>query len=199
MSELAARARSPIGRGLHRGLSPAGAPELADWTALAKVLVRAGADGNLARHLRVDCGRAARDDHDTLVARFAPDEWLMFAAPGRARQLLDWLQGVPDDGLVSVVDLTSGRAVLRLTGDNGPDVLAKVCAVDAASPPDGTAWRTLVAGVVTEVIRDDRAEPARRSHLLACDWSYGAYLFDVLVDAGAEFGLQAGGHLEWQG
>jgi heterotetrameric sarcosine oxidase gamma subunit len=162
------------------------------------VLVRADADGNLARALGVGCGGAARDTDGTLAARFAPDEWLLFAPPGRARELVDRLHQLPDDGLVSVVDLTSGRAVLRLTGDRGPDVLAKVCAVDAASPAQGTAWRTFVAGVVTEVIRDDRTGPARRSYLLACDWSYGAYLFDVLLDAGAEFGLRAGGHLEWE-
>jgi hypothetical protein len=57
---------------------------------------------------------------------------------------------------------------------------------------DGTAFRSAVAGVVTEVVRDDRPGP-ERSYLLACDWSFGQYLFDALLDAGGEFGVQVNG------
>ncbi len=38
-----------------------------DCTPLAKVLVRASADGEVARMLAVPFGRAARDEHRTLV------------------------------------------------------------------------------------------------------------------------------------
>ncbi len=198
MAEAAAIARSPIA-------APPASPsrstgdslELADWTALAKVLVRAAATGNMAGALAVEPGRARRDGEGTLVARVGPDEWLLFAAPGRAPDLTAGLAGITDENLVTVVDLTSGRAVLRVSGARAPDLLAKVCAVDTGAAPDGTAFRSDVAGVVTEVIRDDLAEPAVRSYLLACDWSFGQYLFDTLVDAGLEFDVAVTGCLEW--
>jgi heterotetrameric sarcosine oxidase gamma subunit len=163
---------------------------LADWTPLAKVLVRAAPDGPAARTLGVSCGRARRNTSGTLVVRFGPDEWLLLGAgaPG----LVEHWEGVAGDALTAVVDITSGRALLRLTGARAPDVLAKLCAVDVHGATDGTAFRSAVAGVVTEVVRHDRPGP-QRSYLLACDWSFGQYLFDALLDAGGEFGVQVNG------
>src|SRR5690606_23166195 len=88
-----------------------------------------------------------------------------------------------------VVDLAHVRATLRLTGPRAPTLLAKICALDFADAmfPDGAAAGTLVAGVATEVVRDDRTGPV--SYLLLPSRSFGRYLFDVLADAGSEFGL----------
>ena len=175
--------RSPVTSGARR----AGRIALTDETATAKVLVRADPAGNLARWLAVEPGRATRDADGTLRARFGPDEWLLVAGPGAAPALVARLEAVADDDLVTVIDMTSGRALLRLSGPVAPDVLAKVCAVDAGAATDGTAFRSYLAGVVAEVIRDDAGGAGERSYLIACDWSYGQYLFDVLADAGAEF------------
>ncbi len=206
MAEPVAVARSPISFRRERPGPPGGgAPlTLADWTPVAKVLVRAAADGALAGRLGVACGRAALDDpQGVLVARFGPDEWLVLAAPGGSGAVVAGLEAVAGSGgdgeLVSVIDLTSGLAAMRLTGERAPDVLAKVCGVDTGPAPDGTAFRSLVAGVVAEVIRDDGGGPGVRSYLIACDWSLGDYLFETLVDAGAEFGLTVVPPLEWAG
>jgi heterotetrameric sarcosine oxidase gamma subunit len=200
VADGAAVPRSPIvSRPETRSAAQAATPlELADWTPVGKVLVRAAPEGDMARRLGVVCGRTARDANGTLVSRFGPDEWLLFTAPGRSGPVVAELQDASDE-FVSAVDLTSGRAALRLTGVSAPEVLAKVCAVDAVTPPDGTAFRSLVAGVVAEVVRDDGAGSGGRSHLLACEWSFGQYLFDVLADAGAEFGLEIADPLEWGG
>jgi sarcosine oxidase gamma subunit len=76
-------------------------------------------------------------------------------------------------------------------------VLAKVCAIDLADPvtPDGAAFRSSVARVVTDVTRDDQARPSGTvpSYLLGCERSYGQYLFDALLDAGTEFGIDTDG------
>jgi heterotetrameric sarcosine oxidase gamma subunit len=165
---------------------------LADWTPLAKVLVRTSPNGPVARALGVECGRAQRDTAGTLVIRPGPDEWLLLGPPGSAPGLMVRWEGVAGDSFTTVVDITSGRALLRLTGEGAPEVLAKLCAVDALTVTDGTAFRSEVAGVVTEVVRDDGHGP-QRSYLLACDWSFGQYLFDVLLDAGGEFGIQVNG------
>jgi sarcosine oxidase gamma subunit len=88
-----------------------------------------------------------------------------------------------------VVDLTSVRAMFRLTGVNAPRILAKICALDLGDEmfPEKAAARTLVAGVATELVRDD--QDGVRSYLILPSRSFGRYMHDVILDAGGEFGL----------
>ena len=174
---------------------------LSDRTALAKVTVRAPAGSAAAVSLSVPPGRAARLDAGTLVAGSGPEEWTLLGDPGRGPALAArWPAGVaPVDGgtgLTTAVDLTSARALMRLTGAAADRLLAKVCAIDLDDrvTPHGSAFRSSVAKVVTDVIRDDQA--GTRSYLLICDRSYGQYLFDALLDAGAEFGIEVDGYPE---
>ena len=164
-----------------------------DCTPLAKVLVLASMDGGVARALGVPFGRAARDEHDALVVGSGPGEWLLLAPPGTATEVADRIEAVPDDGLVSVVDVTHGRTLMRISGARTPDLLAKVCAIDFSEEvtPDGAAFRSSVAKLVTDVVRDD--ESGVRSYLLHCGRSSGQYLFDALLDAGDEFGIEIDG------
>ena len=164
-----------------------------DCTPLAKVLVRASADGEVARALGVPFGRAARDEHGTLVVGSGPGEWLLLAPPGAGAAVAGRVEGVPAEGLVSVFDATHGRALMRITGARAGDLLAKVCGVDLSEEitPDGAAFRSSVAKLVTDVVRDDRG--GERSYLLHCERSSGRYLFDALIDAGDEFGIEVEG------
>jgi glycine cleavage system aminomethyltransferase T len=57
--------------------------------------------------------------------------------------------------------------------------------------PDGAAFRTSVASLATDVIRDDLG--GTRSYLLHCERSSGQYLFDALRTAGAEFNVEING------
>lgn len=167
---------------------------ITDCAPLTKVLVRAPERGAAARALGVGFGRAARDERlGALVVGSGPGEWHLLAPPGTARDVAARVEADGDDGLVSVVDLTHGRALVRLTGADAAHLLSKVCAVDLADEvtPDGAALRTSVAGVVTDVVRDDTE--AGRSYLLGCERSYGQFLFDTLVDAGEEFGVDVDG------
>lgn len=198
-------ARSPIpqppptaivdGWEVHVGRSSAPL-RLVDCTPLTKVLVRALPDSEVAAGLGVGLGRAARDRHGTLVVGSGPDEWLLLAAPGREREVADRVRALPatPDDLVSVVEVFShGRALLRLTGAAAPKLLAKLCAIDFADrvTPNGAAFRTAVAKLATDVIRDDL--DGERSYLLHCERSSGRYLYGALLDAGAEFGVERDG------
>ena len=124
-----------------------------------------------------------------------PGEWLVLGEPGTqqalASQLTERLPGVEE--LVSVVELTHGRALLRLTGQRAADLLAKVCAIDLADDvtPNGAALRTSVARLVTDLVRDDL--DGTPSYLLHCERSSGQYLWDALLDAGAEFNIVVDG------
>jgi heterotetrameric sarcosine oxidase gamma subunit len=116
--------------------------------------------------------------------------------PSRAGDgVVDWLEksAAGADELVTVVDLTHGRALVRLTGESSRDLLAKECAIelDDATFPDTAALRSAVAGVAIDLVRDDqRGVP---SYLLHCERSSGQYLFDSLLDAGREFGTETDG------
>lgn len=188
-------ARSPIVvTGTGQGDS---ALTLTDESALGTLLVRAAARGPMADALGTRFGRAVREAGDeTLVVGSGPGEWLLVAPPQGLQKLATWLeqQGETDPGLVSIIDVTSGRAMMRLTGHAAADVLARLCAVDLGDwlVPDGGAFRSSVANVVTDVVRDDAGGVAtgdRPSYLLHCERSSGQYLWDSVMDAGLEHGL----------
>lgn len=174
---------------------------LTDLTPLAKAGVRACFDGALARALGIPFGRAARDSAGALVIGSGPGEWLVLGPVGEGRALRHRLEEMAaahaGTELVTVLDLTHGRALMRLTGRPAAATLAKMCGIDLAdaSTPNGTAFRSSVAKLVTDVIRDDQQNAAGTvaSYLLHCERSYGQYLFDALLDAGAEFGIGIGG------
>lgn len=196
-------ARSPIvqpdpvalvaGWEVHAGRSAA-ALRLADHTPLAKVLVRAAPGGSVVAHLGVPFGRASRDLDGTLVIGCDPDGWLLLGPPGSEAAIASRLREVTDATPVSVLEIFShARALVRLTGADAPRLLAKVCAVDLDDgvTPDGAAFRSSVAKVATDVVRDDVS--GERSYLLHCERSCGQYLFDALMDAGEELGIERDG------
>ncbi|MGH8792255.1 MAG: sarcosine oxidase subunit gamma family protein [Stackebrandtia sp.] len=170
---------------------------LADHTPLAKVVVRAGHDGELAVDLAVPFGRAARvDDLEALLVGVAPGEWLALGPPGEAAALVERLlrvAGERPDEPVAVVDVTHGRALLRVCGEQSANLLAAECAVDVSDRacPNGTAFRSEVCGVAADVVRDDRDQTP--SYLVGCEWTHARYLFESLLDSGAELGVDVDG------
>jgi heterotetrameric sarcosine oxidase gamma subunit len=170
--------------------------KITDCTPLAKILVLASKDSELASTLGVPFGRASRDAHGTLVVGSAPGEWLLLSTPGTSAEVKGRIEQIQDEGLVSVFDATHGRALVRITGAMAPDLLAKVCAIDLAEEvtPDGSAFRSSVAKLVTDVVRNDR--DGEHSYLLHCERSSGQYLFDALIDAGDEYDIEIEGFVD---
>jgi heterotetrameric sarcosine oxidase gamma subunit len=167
---------------------------LTDCAPLAKLQLRAPIGGRAAQLLGVPFGRAARDATGTLVVGSGPGEWLLLGPPGAAlgRRLEQIIEQAADES-ASWVDLTHGRAMMRLNGPPAAGVLRKLCGVDLsdAITPAGAAFRSAVASLATDVIRDDyRGAP---SYLLHCERSSGQYLFDAVLGAGAEFGIAIDG------
>jgi len=176
---------------------------IADHTPLAKVHLRAPWNGTMAKALGVPFGRAGREAGPDgpagawLVVGSGPGEWYVLAPPGAAATVADWLGKMAADSasgeFVSVVDLTHGRALVRITGRDAADLLARLCGADLHDEmaPDGAALRSAVAGVATDIIRDDR--DGVPSYLLHCERSSGQYLFGALVSAGESFGIGVDG------
>ena len=172
---------------------------ISDQSPLAKVMVRAASDGRLASLLGVPLAGTRRlageAPGEALLTRPGPVEWLVLAAAGSGPDLLGWLvESAAETGqLVSVLDVTHGICLIRVTGEAAPDLLARECALDLSDQvcPDGTALRSVVSRVSTDIIRDDR--DGARSYLLACERSLGQYLFDSLLDAGGELAVDVTG------
>lgn len=114
-----------------------------------------------------------------------PDEWLVVAPDGNAHRVLVAGREALDDTPGSVVDLSSNRTTLRLSGPMAREVLEKVCSLDlhprAFAP--GQCAQTLV-GRTQVVLWQVATEPAYRL-LVRC--SFAHYLADLLLDAMAEF------------
>lgn len=130
---------------------------------------------------RVFVGQEARPgtstrSGDDLVWSVSPGEWTVVGARPES----------------DAVDLTHVRSMFRLTGDRSAALLNRICALDLGDGmfPNGAAARTLVAGVVTELVRDDVASTP--SYLILPSRSFGTYLWDVIEDAGGELGLRSG-------
>ena len=173
----------------------AAALRLSDASPLAKQSARADADGSFAGALDVPFLRSRRED-DVLIIGSGPGEWLLLGRAGTSAGLRERVLSRAGDDLVTTVDLTHGRALMRLTGREAARALAKVCAIDLddSVTPDGTAFRTSVAKIATDVVRDDAgAGTGEPSYLLHCERSSGQYMFDCLLDAGREFGVEPDG------
>lgn len=169
-----------------------GALRLVDFSHLAKIHIRASPPTAVVARLGTRAGSAVRDAAGRLVIGSGPGEWLVIAPQGAGAALTEELDGrlADVDAFVSVVDLTHGRALMRLSGAQAVHgALAKHCAIDFSDKrvPNGAAVRTSVASLVTDIVRDDVGD--ERSYLLHCERSSGQYLYDALLDAGMDQGI----------
>ena len=153
---------------------------LADLTPMTKIGVKAHEPP-----FEVAYGRSVRIG-DWLVTGSGPGEWTLLGPIGQT-------MSVAPTGFATVIDLTHGRALMRLTGPKASGVMEKICSIDLSAPmcPNGAVFRAAVANVVTDVVRDD--VDGILSYLLHCERSSGQFLFDALLDAGTEFAIDIEG------
>jgi sarcosine oxidase, subunit alpha len=167
---------SPIRRTLAAGSA------LRDESATVKTLIRAMPGSPTAAGLGVGFGSSRRVG-EVLVCGSRPGEWLLLGEPAEV------LEGLDTSGHVSVIDLTHGRALLRLVSADSARVLEKICGLDFSDDmtPDGAVMSASVAAISCDLVRDDVGETP--SYLIACDRSFGEYLAGAVLDAGNEFGI----------
>lgn len=181
---------APVARPVVEVRAASGGPlTVAEAVGAAAVSLRASEDGEVAAALETPFGTSRRTDGGILVGS-GPGDWLLLGGPDSAGAAADRFRSVADGAseLASVVDISHGRAVFRLAGEEAAELLAGLCAIDLIGErvPDGTALRTSVAGVVTDIVRVDSG--GVRGYLLHCERSSGKYLFETLVEAGAAAG-----------
>lgn len=162
---------------------------LRDESEACKIVVRADDDTVAASQLAVAYG-ASRRDGDVSIIGQRPTEWLLVGACSAVESFTATLD---QSGHVSLIDYTHARALFRLTGALSSRLLEKICSLDwsDAMTPDGSAVSASVAAVNCDISRDDVDGVA--SYRLACDRSFGQYLFDAVLDAGTEFDIAPAG------
>ncbi len=133
----------------------------------------------------VTLGRAAKDSLGDIVVALAPGEWIVLGT-GRVDGLRDRWSMVVSPVAGVIVDLSHGRATLRIVGSL-PAILAHVCPIDLRRSAPGSAVRTSIAHVPTDIVCEDSAPT---SWLLQVDRSYAAYFLEVLIDAAGDAGVR---------
>lgn len=167
----------------------AGGPDvpltLQDVSTTTKIIVRAGPETDACHQLSIPFATSRKEDGVLIVGQ-RPDEWILL---GRQTAVQTLVGSLDLSGHVSVIDGTHSRALFRLTGEEATSVLEKLCSLDWNDhmTPDGAAVSGSVARVTCDIVRNDlEGSP---SYLISCDRSYGQYLFEVILDAGQEFGI----------
>ena len=161
---------------------------LADESHRGKLLIhgRAGEQAVAALGLTAPAavGQSARAG-DVAVYRLRADQLFINTAPGSERELLIRLARAGGDGgdMVTVTDVTHGRAQLRLSGRRAAELLSRLCALDFHPDhfPHGAARQTSVAKTTQLVIRDD--VDGALSYWLVGARSLGAYLWATIQAA----------------
>lgn len=94
--------------------------------------------------------------------------------------------------LITVTDVTHGRAELRLVGESAPALLSRLCGLDFAPVafPNLAARFTSLAKTRQLIIRRD--EGGVRAYAMIGGRSLGAYLLATMLEAGQDLGIQAG-------
>jgi heterotetrameric sarcosine oxidase gamma subunit len=172
-----------------------------DISASGKVLVRGAAAEETLAALLVTVPRApgeatAFDEKESgrgYVAMLAPDELMVITSPGAEAGLAGRLaEEVTTRGLfVSIVNQTSGLAGLMVVGPRYHELLSKLCAIPLhpAAFPVGRVAQSGVAKVHAILVRQDLA-PAVPAIEIYVDRPYGEYVWEAVLDAGGEYGIQ---------
>ena len=127
---------------------------------------------------------------DSLLARLTPAELTLFGPTAGATLPAAGALGDPPRGYAT--DVTHGQAVLKLTGPDAAGALSKICGLDFHTTvfPSMQAKQTSAAKIKTLVVRCDEGE--MRVYYLLVARPFGQYFWDILWDAGQEFGIGGG-------
>ena len=200
MAEIRLKARSPFAGLLRPGRHGAqgGAPgvSLSERTGLALCVISAGTNkesevvAKMASVTGLDLptgsGRISKNGFALIGT--APGQWLAIAESKEARALPATL-GVALKGDATVVDLSDGKAVLRISGPRARDTLAKGCSLDLHQRVfnPGNAATTPVALIDCVIWQVDETP----TYDLAVPTSYAESFWSWLTASAAEYGYTA--------
>jgi sarcosine oxidase subunit gamma len=197
MAEIRLKPRSPFAGllkpGRHGAQNGAAGVSLSERTGLALFVISAGAGkasevaAKMASVTGLDLPMEPKRVSKSGFALIgtAPGQWLVVAESKEARALPAML-GVALKGLATVVDLSDGKAVLRISGPRARDTLAKGCSLDLHPSvfKPGSAGTTPVA--LIDCVIWQTAPPSY--DLLALPTSFAESFWSWITASAAEYG-----------
>ena len=116
-----------------------------------------------------------------------PDEWLIVCDDGKQAELIQQLSAALAIDPNAVTDVTDARAVLRIAGACARPVLAKGCTLDLHPRVFGAdrVAQSLIARAQVMILPIEGG-----GYDLFVARSFAGYLWDWLLDAGAEYGIR---------
>ena len=179
------------------GLGSEPKPSLSDLTGIQVTLIQGGASASLKNQfgqIPVKPGELVRAG-EVLLACLTPKEFYLFAkTPGVDLPTASALdeQFAQANIFAHATDLTHGTATLRLIGPDAPELLSKICGLDFHDRvfPTMRVAQTSAAKIKTLIARcDDGPLPV---YFLHVSRPFGQYFWDIVWDAGQEFGIVPG-------
>ena len=163
------------------GARASGMVELADAGATGMITLRGdhgvlGAAVQSVLGLAVPGVRSVVADTRAQVLWMSPDELLVVTGYDAAPGIAATLETALGDAFATVAVVSDARALIRVSGAQARDVLAKLCPVDFADFPVGTLRRTRAAQVAAAVWRD-----ADSDWSLICFRSVAGYVWEALA------------------
>ncbi|TMD18946.1 MAG: aminomethyl transferase family protein, partial [Chloroflexi bacterium] len=132
---------------------------------------------------------------DFTVTRLEDDRFFIVTGTAFGNHDLSWMRKhQPDDGSVSIEDVTAARACLGIWGPRARDIIQPLTDADLSNGPFPylTARRVAIGPVPCLALRVTYV--GELGWELYCPTEYGLLLWDTLWRAGAPFGLVAAGY-----
>lgn len=128
-----------------------------------------------------------------VLARLTPGELYLFGlSPNAPIPSIAAIEGslVKEQRFAHVTDYTHGKTVIRLAGAAAPEFLSKICGLDFHPTifPNLRIAQTSAAKIKTLIARYDQSETP--AYFLHVNRSLGQYFWEVVWEAGQEFGIR---------
>lgn len=96
------------------------------------------------------------------------------------------------DDHITITDTTHGNAELWLVGPDSAELLSRLCGLDfhESQFPNNTAKQSSVAKTSQLIIRHDLSVQALPAYAIIGARSFGTYLWQTILEAGADLGLE---------
>ena len=129
------------------------------------------------------------------LARLTPNEFYLFGKSQSTKlpSVAELNESFVEAGrFAQATDLTHGKAMLKLSGPAAAEALSKICGLDFHDSvfPNMRVKQTSAAKIKTLIARCD--EEGRSTYFLHVDRPFGQYFWDIVWDAGQEFGIAVG-------
>jgi len=143
-------------------------------------------------------GGGTSGNDQVTICWLGPEEWLLLCPPDGEGALLESLGGALSGFPHQLVDATDQHTIIELVGPAARDTLAKLTTLDLhprhfqAGQVAGSLFGYVQATLLQTAADDATGGPAFR---LLVRWSQADYLYELLLDAGREFGVAERGQV----